>query len=416
MASSVTRTSARLDVKPAEGLSAEDARRIILRAQGLARPPSPEDTPDAMLRRLGAVQLDTISVLARSHELVAYARLGPTPRAAIEQAYWSEPARAFEYVAHAGCILPIELWPYFSFRRRAAREFRRWEGSRLSAEVLEEARARLRDGRVETADVGGARDRAGWWNWSTAKLALEVLYRQGEAVVTMRRGWRRVYDLPERAIPPDLVSQEPSDEECYAHLVRYAARALGVGTARDIDNYFHLSLRYTGVPSNGRRLVAACIEEANLVPVRVEGWSDIAFAEPDALAFPPTPPSRTTLLSPFDPLVWASPRTGELKERERPRRIFDFSYSFEAYVRRDARIHGYFVMPLLADGRLVGRVDPSRQGRTLVANAASLEDPECLGSMAAALTEAARWVGCDSVHVERMTPVALAEPLRRLVS
>jgi uncharacterized protein len=399
--------------RPKESLSIEEARRIGLRAQGLIDGDGSAQNVPAMLRQLGAVQLDTISVLARSHELVAYARLGPVPRPAIEQAYWAEPARTFEYIGHAGCIMPVELWPYFAFRRRAVRER---EHSSLPAEVFDEVRARLREGPVTATDFGGARGRAGWWDWSPAKMALEGLYRRGEAAVTVRRGWKRIYDLPERVLPPELLAREPSDEECYAHLIRVAAGALGVGTARDIAGYFHLSVRYAGAAANARRLVGASIEAAGLVPVLVEGWPEPAFADPDALSAPSAQPSRTTLLSPFDSLIWATPRAGELKERERTRRVFGFSYSFEAYVPEKKRTHGYFTMPLLYEGRLAGRVDPKRDGRTLVARRVSLDGPEVLPGMAVALREAASWVGCDDVRVEHVEPPALARELKRLLT
>jgi uncharacterized protein len=405
---------ARFDPKPVDSITARQAREIFVRAQGLDRPPNGEAGIDAMLRRLGAVQLDTISVLARSHELVAYARLGPIQRAQIEAAYWSEPASAFEYTGHAACIMPIDLWPYFAFRRRARRE--RERASRVPEPVFEEAWARLRDGPVMTSDLGGGRRSGGWWNWSAAKVALEVLYRRGEIAVTVRRGWKRIYDLPERVVPAELLAHEPSDAECYERLVNLSARALGVGTARDIANYFLLSTPYAGVATNARRLIAECIEASGFVPVSVEGWPETAFADPAALESPDGPPARTALLSPFDSLIWATPQAGELKERERIRRVFGFSYSFEAYVRAPDRVHGYFTMPLLVKGRLAGRVDPKREGRTLVAAAVSLETPDDLEPMAAALVEAAAWVNCNSIRIDRVTPPELSEPLRRLVA
>lgn len=392
---------ARADRKARDELSAKEARWMIVRAQGLDRPAARGDGVDAVLRRLGAVQLDTISVLARSHELVPYARLGALPRARIERAYWDAPARTFEYVGHAGCILPLELWPYFAFRRRALRARER---GRLGAKVLREVRARLRDGPVVTSDLGGSRRPGGWWNWSEAKIAIEVLYRRGEVVVTARRGWKRIYDLPERALPAELLDAEPSDEECYAHLIALAARALGVGTFGDIANYFYLLVPYSGAAAGARLLARRCVEAAGLVPVAVEGWSEPAFADPRALARVPAEPSRVVLLSPFDSLVWSSPRSGELKERERIRRVFGFSYSFEAYVPEAQRTHGYFVMPLLAGGRLVGRVDPARRGRTLVAKRVSLEDRADAPAMAQALREAAEWVGCTDIELGEVSP------------
>jgi uncharacterized protein YcaQ len=401
---------AKLHAKPAEKLSADEARALILRAQGLDRPPEPGGSVDAMLRRLGAVQLDTISVLARSHELVAFSRLGPVARTEIEGAYWSRPARAFEYIGHAACVLPIELWPYFAFRRRAmpARE----RGT-LPAQAFEEVRAHLRAGPVTTSEVGGGRDSPGWWNWSVSKIALEVLYRRGEVAITMRQGWRRVYDLAERVIPHDLLAKEPSDEECYAHLLSLSARALGVATARDLATYFYVSVPHAGSPPNARRLFAAALEAADLVPVHVEGWPEPAYADPAALSAPAPEPSRTTLLSPFDSLVWSSPRAGELKEREYLRRVFGFSYSFEAYVPAAKRLHGYFNMPILSGSRLVGLVDPVRRGKTLIANRITLENPEAAPAAAAALREAASWVGCSDIDVREVAPEALRSEVIR---
>lgn len=389
--------------RPKESLSIDEARRIALRSQGLIDGDGSAQNVPAMLRQLGAVQLDTISVLARSHELVAYARLGPVPRREVEAAYWSEPATAFEYHGHANCILPIELWPHFAFKRRSNSE-RTHPWFSVHEQEVDEVRARLRDGPVTASDLGGAREgNGGWWSWSAAKRAVELLYYRGEVVCTDRRGWKRVYDLPERALPPELLSREPSDAECVSHLVGLAARALGIGTRRDIMEYFRLATRTLGARA-AASLVDQAIEEHGLVPVEVEGWKEIAFATQDALSAPVRGKCRTTLLSPFDSLIWATQRPGELKERERIRRVFDFSFSFEAYVPKEKRTHGYFVMPLLAGGRLVGRVDPARRGKTLVIRKASLDDPEAAPAMAAALREAATWVGCDEVVVESVYP------------
>jgi uncharacterized protein YcaQ len=404
---------ARLDGRPLERLSAEEARGVLLRAQGLDATPA-HGSVDVMLSQLGAVQLDTISTLARSHELVAYARLGPVPRKAIEAAYWSEPAGAFEYIGHAGCIMPLQLWPYFAFRRRALRERDR---DLVQSEVLEAVREQLRQGSVTTTDLGGAREGPRiWWNWSDAKTAVELLVRWGEAAVTRRQAWKRIYDLPGRFLPGDLLAAEPSDEECYARLVEVAARALGVATARDLADYFNLTTPYAGAVANSRRLVLESIEAAGLTPVQVEGWPDTAYVHPAALDASYDKPQRTTLLSPFDSLIWATAQPGQSRERERPRRIFDFSLSFEAYVPRAQRVHGYFVMPLLTQGHLAGRVDPKRDGSTLVAANLSLEDGDDLEAMATALIEAAAWVGCTSIRVDRMEPAKLIEPLRRLVA
>src|SRR4051794_23966490 len=169
-----------------------------------------------MLRALGAVQLDTISVLARSHELVAYARLGPVGRDAVERAYWS--GGAFEYWSHAACVLPVTEWPWFAFRRRRllARQ-KRWHDVHQPA--VDAVRERLRtQGPLTTKELGGAKASAEWWDWSEAKIAVEWLLDVGEVACVERRGWRRVYDLADRAIPDGLRREEPSDEACLERL------------------------------------------------------------------------------------------------------------------------------------------------------------------------------------------------------
>ena len=231
----------------AVALSLDDARRMTLRAQGFIGTSARKGGVPAMLRRVGGVQLDTISVLARSHELVAYARLGPVPRDRIERAYWN-PAHpsAFEYWAHAACVLPIEEWPYYAFRRRwyRARGMRWHEVSqRVCAEVLARVAA---EGPMTATQLGGAKGGGPWWDWSEVKVAAEWLLDIGDLVCVRRTGWRRVYDLAERVVPADLLNMDPSDEECVSHLVGVAARALGVATRGDLTDYHRLQRRLPG--------------------------------------------------------------------------------------------------------------------------------------------------------------------------
>jgi uncharacterized protein YcaQ len=379
--------------EPEIELSADEARRIGLHAQCLIGAPDRRGGVPAMLRALGAVQLDTISVIARSHELVAYARLGPVGREKIEAAYWSPPpAAAFEYWSHAACVLPIGEWPWFAFRRRRMRERqRRWHDVHRPA--VDAVRDQLRsDGALTTKELGGAKAGEEWWDWSEAKIAVEWLLDVGEVVCVERRGWRRVYDLAERAVPADLLREEPTDEACLRRLVGQAGRALGVATRADLAEYHRLRLDQ----------VDAVVEQTGLVPVTVEAWGAPAWADPAALETPVRGRHRTTLLSPFDSLVW---------DRKRTKRLFRFDHRLEAYVPKAKRVHGYFAMPLLAGGHLVGRVDPKREGTTLHARQVSLERRE-VERMAIALREAAAWVGCDAVALGKVTPREAAPALR----
>jgi uncharacterized protein YcaQ len=373
-----------------ETLSADEARRLALRAQGLLGAPDRRAGVPGLLRELGAVQLDTISVLARSHELVPYARLGPVGRAAVEDAYWGRPPRAFEYWSHAACVLPIEDWPWFAFRRR-------WWQRRADERATPTARRavldRLVEGPATATDLGGAKKGGPWWDWSDVKRAAETLFREGVVVCVERRGWKRVYDLAERAVPADLLAADPDDHACRVALVRDAARHLAVATREDLADFHRLKTAE----------VDAVLPETGLVPIEVQGWPGPAWADPDALEDPPRGRHRTTLLSPFDSLVW---------DRARTARLFGFVHRLEAYVPAPKRVHGYFSMPLLAGGRLVGRVDPARRGRTLVARQLSMAGPKAVAPMADALLEAATWVGCDAVGLERVDPPELAEPLK----
>ncbi|MFJ1588525.1 winged helix-turn-helix domain-containing protein [Streptomyces sp. NPDC088197] len=374
-------------------LSADEARRLALRAQGFLGAPDRRAGTRGVLRSLGAVQLDTISVLARSHELIPYARLGAVGREEVEEAYWSGD-HAFEYWSHAACILPIEEWPHFAFRRRARRaRGHRWhvleDAERSCAAVLDQLKA---EGPLNSTQLGGAKNGGPWWDWSETKIAVEWLLDTGEVVCTRRRGWKRIYDLAERAVPDALLHDDLDDTECVRRLVVQAGAAMGVATRADLADYHRLK---------GEQVMSV-IDSTGLVPVEVEGWGKPAWADPAALASEPRGRHRTTLLSPFDSLVWDRPRT---------ERIFGFTHRLEAYTPKPKRIHGYFAMPLLAGGRLVGRVDPAREGKTLVARQVTLDGPKAVQPAADAIAQAAGWVGCEEARVERVLPEPLREPL-----
>jgi uncharacterized protein len=384
---------------PTTELTADEARRIALRAQGFLGAPDRRAGVRGVLRHLGAVQLDTISVLARSHELVPYARLGAMGRTTVDSAYWATapggaPARphAFEYWSHAACILPIEEWPHFAFRRRAYRARPQW-GHELPDGAYDRVIKQLRDeGPLTATELGGAKRTSEWWDWSGEKVAVERALMYGEVVCVERRGWKRVYDLAERAVPTELLHDELDDTECLRRLVRLAGEALGVGTRADIADYHRLK---------GEQFDAV-VADSGLVPVTVQGWSKPAWADPAALVTPARGRHRTTLLSPFDSLIW---------ERARTERVFGFTHRLEAYVPKQKRVYGYFAMPVLAGGHLVGRVDPARDGRTLVAKQVTLNGPKAVPAVAQALLEAASWVDCTNVRVERVDAPELRDRL-----
>jgi uncharacterized protein YcaQ len=398
-----------------ERLTADEVRLAALWAQGFIDPiggatPATvgrlgqgrrQDLIHVMLRHLGAVQLDTISVLARSHELIPYARFGAIGRANVEDSYW-ESGLSFEYWSHAACILPMESWPLFEFRRRFYRDRGiRWHEVPESA--VRDVTARLRgEGPLTTAHIGGAKRGGEWWDWSESKVAIEWLLDIGEVVVSRRIGWRREYDLAERVVPVELMSAEPDDAACVVALVADSARTLGVGTAADVADVHRLKT------ADVRRHAI----DAGLTPVEVEGWGEAAWADPGALAWLGSRSRarhRTTLLSPFDSLVWHRPRT---------ERIFGLEHRLEAYTPAHKRVHGYFAMPVLHQGRLVARVDPKREKDGLHARRVTFESTsqESVRGTARAIREAASWVGADRVVVGEVVPASAGAALRRAVA
>lgn len=381
---------------PTLELSADDARRIALRAQGLLGAPDRRAGVRGVLRHLGAVQLDTISVLARSHELIPYARLGAVGRPAVETAYWGSSA-TFEYWSHAACILPVEEWPLFAFRRRAYQQRGHLWGAQVTEQTYRQVLDQLRaEGPLTSTELGGAKKTKEWWDWSDTKIAVERALAFGDVVCTERRSWKRVYTLAEQAVPAPLFEQELTDQECLRRLLGQAGAALGVATRADLMDYHRLKAEQ----------VDAALPDSGLVPVTVAGWAAPAWADPAALASAPRGRHRTTLLSPFDSLVW---------DRARTERIFDMAHRLEAYTPKHKRVHGYFAMPLLAGGRLVGRVDPAREGSTLVARQISLTSPRQVEALATALREAADWVGCTDIRVETLHDEQLRPALEKLL-
>jgi uncharacterized protein len=348
-----------------------------------------------MLRRLGAVQLDTISVLARSHELVAYARHGAISRKRIEGAYWGPKSQTFEYWSHAACVLPLEDWPLYAFRRRAfVAKGRRWHLLENMAKSCREVTTKIRnEGPLTARKLGGAKKGGVWWDWSEIKIAAEWLLDIGELVCRERRGFQRVYDLAERAIPAELHAIDLSDQECAIRLVTAAGRAMGVATVADLGAYH-------GLP---QALVRQVLKGTDLEPVAVEGWKQDAYVAPGALdVLNRRVTGRTVLLSPFDSLIWFRPRA---------ERLFGIRHRLEAYTPSHKRQFGYFAMPILAGTKFVGLVDPGREASTFVAKQVTLERAGSARHAANAIVEAASWVGSERIDVTRVEPASVRSEL-----
>ncbi|MFL6139962.1 MAG: winged helix-turn-helix domain-containing protein [Frankiaceae bacterium] len=382
---------------PVDRLSAAQARRLALAAQGFDRRRPSGAVDRRHLRRLvgtlGLLQIDSVNVLARAHYLPAFARLGPYPRGALDRMAWQD-HELFEYWAHEASLLPVELWPYCRWRMAAIRGKAGWGRAEGLLErrpgyveaVLEEVRERGPLSARELSDPGG---RAGqWWGWADGKTALEALFAWGELTVAGRVNFERRYDLPERVLPAAVLAAPAVDgDEARREMLRISARALGVATAGDLCDYFRLH-----GPRSAPRL-AELVEAGELLPVTVEGWRQQAYLWHEARL--PRWIRARALLSPFDSLVF---------ERSRAERLFDFHYRIEIYTPAPKRVYGYYVLPFLLGDRLVGRIDlkADRKAGALVVQAAHGEPgapPETVPELAEELALMASWLGLDRVDV-----------------
>lgn len=382
-----------------ESLSIAEARRIVLASQLFQPRRKPPKTIQALadiVRELGAVQIDSVNVLTRSHYLPLFSRCGAYDRALLERAaYEPDTRQLFEYWGHEASFLPLERFPLFRWRMERAR---RGEGTwgRMKKFVTEHrdavaaVREQIRErGALAAGEIHGAkRGSGGWWGWSETKEILEWLFWTGEVTTARRRNFERLYDLTERVVPKDLVTKEVSKEDSQRELLAIAARALGVATVVDLRTYFRIPT--SDAAHRTRELVDAGV----LVPLAVEGWKQLAYRHRDAKS--PRMANATALLSPFDSLIW---------ERQRTERLFDFHYRLEIYTPAHKRQHGYYVLPFLCDGRLVGRVDlkSDREQNRLLVKGGSLEkgvrEEETVEMLSAELQSLASWLGLASVTI-----------------
>ena len=390
----------------ADTLRLPEARRIALHAQGFSdpRPPGRVDRRHfrRVLDRVGLVQIDSVNVLTRSHELPFLARLGPYPRPALARWLWGS-REVFEYWAHEASLLPVELHPLLRWRMRRD-EGHAWSGvgsfRRTHPGLEEKVLAAVAElGPItlgQLTHLGDAvrreQPRPGhMWNWTPAKKAVEWLFWEGRvSAIRDHRSFERHYVLPERVLPEDaLTAPAPSEADAHRALLLRAARSHGVGTARHLADYHRLN-----VP-RCRPLLEELVADGALRPVAVEGWSQPAYLHPEAVL--PRGVRGAALLSPFDSLIW---------ERSRTEALFGFRYRIEIYVPAAKRVHGYYVLPFLHDGNLVARVDlkADRQAGVLRVRGAFAEprfEPDrSLPALVERLEELAGFLGLGGVAVE----------------
>ena len=384
-----------------DSLSIADARRIALAAQGFdtARPKTraTQRDVDALISRLGVIQIDSVNVLVRSQELPLFSRLGNHNRNAIPKA--TEQQKLFEYWGHEAAHLPVDLHPLFRWKMDAARtgKVTHWGLTSFYEENKAFVKRTLKhvekNGSTTSRELSTRTEKKGtWWDWDEAKVALEYLFLTGQ-LMSRGRGsdFARIYDTPDRVLPQRIIDAPiPSEHEARKELLVRSGIAQGVATASDLADYYRQKL------ATVKPLIAELVEEGELRTVAVDGWTEKSFVHRNAKL--PKQLHATALLSPFDSLVWCRPRN---------ERLLDFHYRIEIYTPKEKRKFGYYVLPFMMDGELVGRVDlkADRANSQLLALSVHTEKgvkrSAINDALNAELDAMAIWLGLDRVQIGR---------------
>src|SRR5947209_7127521 len=401
-------------------LTHTEAQAVMIAATGLTKRPGRAlnklDVLEA-IRRMSALQIDTIHVVARSPYLVLWSRLGDYEPRWLDELLAE--GKLFEYWSHEACFLPIEDYPLYRHRMLSA-ERMGWKYSRAwitaHQKEVKGLLAFIREhGPVRSSDFARTDGKAGgWWEWKTEKRALEMLFTAGELMIARRHNFQRIYDLRERVLPSWDDSLLPSEEGAKRTLALKAVRALGITKARWVSDYFRTDRRETNAT------VTALADEGQLLRVEVAGWKEEAYVHPDnhklieKATSDSLQPELTTLLSPFDPLVW---------DRARAREMFGFDYRLECYTPAPKRRYGYFTLPILHRGKLIGRLDPKAHRKEGLFEVKSLHlepgvrmSDEVAADVAGAIKECAPWHQTPEVVVRQSDPPKLTRLINRALA
>jgi uncharacterized protein len=407
---------------------------LFLERQHLTRPRAQGLTPRRLTRfveDVGGLQLDSINVLERAHYLTAWSRFGPYDRARLDRLVYRE-RLLFEYWAHAACLVPVSFLPWW---RRAMLDYKgrhtgwsKWlrRNVHLIGEVADAIRSK---GPMSHGDFEGARargGRGGWWDWKPVQHALHHLWMTGVIAIHGRQHFQKRYDLLERALP-GVSAEVVSAEDFRRWHVERSLHAMGAATETDLAGYLTFPRFFAPARRAGLR---SLLDSGDVIEIEVEGmrgrWLALARDLP-VLARAgrrAAASSGTTLLSPFDSFLW---------HRDRIARLFGFEYRIEVYTPQTKRVHGYYTLPILHHGRLVGRVDAkshrgegrlevrhvhferwlATSGIPPVGDGARLYLDEALAGVADALTSLGRFVHADRLTLSRVTPGRLRAPLAR---
>ncbi len=395
----------------------EAVKGLSVFKQGLHQRPATSDQAalKRIIERIGLLQLDSISVVARSHYLVILARAGLYDPAELDALLDS--GFLFETWAHAMCQLPSAHFPwYHAYIQQKQLKESQWQLDRFDIDmrpiIQEVLETIVQRGPLSSKDFKSERRGAGgWWNWKPTKVALEYLFDYGELMVSHRVNFQRYYDRPERVLDFSQFTLDKSIEDFRRWTIERGLRHIGIGTSNQVADYYR---QY-------KRDAAAILDEMRAsgvaLPVEVEGWRESAFIHRDdlplleAIQAGEHEPRLTLFLSPFDNLFW---------DRDRDEMLWDFFYRIEVYTPKAKRVYGYYVMPILHGAELIGRVDPKvdRKKKRLILNNLHLERGVKLNGalnrgLISAIEEFMAFHSCDSFELVQCNRVPLARRLRK---
>jgi uncharacterized protein YcaQ len=379
-----------------EQLSLSQARLLALAGQGLTKSTKPSSVLET-IDTMGVLQIDSVNVFERAHYMPLFSRLGPYDKTELDNLHGGKHPTLLEYWAHEASFIRTEHYPLFGYRmeynqRGTRSRYEKWADE--NREFLDWIKSEIRTrGPLSGGDFEHERaERKGsWWGWSDVKRALEFMFMYGEVVSGGREGFNRLYALPEQVLPAKVRNKTEDPIASRKKLLLKAAKAHGVGTATDLADYFRMNAPLA------KKLLQELVEDKKLIATQVEGWKEQAFILPDTQV-PKEKPVGTTLLSPFDPLVWHRPRT---------ERLWDFHYRIEIYTPEPKRVFGYYSLPILWHGQIAGRIDlkNDRQSKILLVQSAWHEpgiDPAALAKdLSKHLAQAAKWQGCKDIELKK---------------
>ena len=395
----------------------EDVKRLSVYKQGLHQRPAASDQAalKRIIERIGLLQLDSISVVARSHYLVMLARAGLYDPADLDALL--DEGFLFETWAHAMCQLPSAHYPwYHAYKQDKRLNKNQWQVDRLDIDmqpIIEQVLEAIRQrGAMSSKDFESQRQgEGGWWNWKPTKVALEYLLDRGDLMVSHRVKFQRYYDLPERVLARHRFKLDKTIDDFKRWTIERGLRHIGIATGNQVADYYRQYKR------DAARILADMQRAGEALPVAVEGWKDAAFIHRDDLPLleqaraGDQEPGLTVFLSPFDNLFW---------DRDRDLMLWDFFYRIEVYTPKAKRVHGYYVMPILHGCELIGRIDPKvdRVRKRLIFNNLHLErGVKLTGALNRGLIGAIRefmaFHGCDSFELVNCNRAPLARRLRK---